>query len=98
MNLITGNKLHYLGGNNQLPTTPLLKPTNSGSDNESEYDTADEITNTADEITDIPQDAPAEVQIPLCCSTHYKKNPEQYVEIYYSASTNRIELINTVEK
>ena len=46
-NLINGNDLHYLGGNNRLNNAgdhddltckpPLLTPTNSGSENESDY-------------------------------------------------------------
>ena len=45
--LINGNDLHYLGGNNRLNNAgdhddltckpPLLTPTNSGSENESDY-------------------------------------------------------------
>ena len=97
-NVIKGNDLHYSGGD-MLPQTPtdeeiqnerappFLTPENS----ESEYDTADEITDT-------PQDAQAEAQIPLRRSTRYRKNPERYVEIHYIASTNRLEFTNTVEK
>ena len=88
-NLINGNNLHYSGGNNRLPQQPpLLTPTNS--DNESDYDTADELTDTNEDITDTT------AEIPLRRSTRYRKNPDRYVEIYYTDT--RIEFVNTVEK
>ncbi len=88
-NLINGNNLHYSGGNNRLPQQPpLLTPTNS--DNESDYDTADELTDTKEDITD------ATAEIPLRRSTRYRKSPDRYVEIHYT--DHRIEFANFTEK